>query len=149
LRKIAAGVPSVEGPDIARATLLQPRVSRASVDWLNRIMLAHRRDTWAEAAEIVLARIASDPADPVAAWAFTAPDVPPAPRWAGRGAKGNPFQFAISTSLCVWLAPDLARYFVRLTGLGLTPSGSAATVLAVARRLDPDGTRYLPAGGRP
>ncbi len=107
-------------------------------------MLAHGRDTWGEAAEIVLAAIAGDPADPVNAWAFTEADIPRAPRFAGRGGKGNPFQFSLFASVCVRLAPDLTRHILRLTGLGLAPSAATATVLAVARRLDPEGRRYRP-----
>lgn len=124
--------------------LLQPRIDRAGIDWLNRIMLAHRRDTWAEAAEIVLAAIAADPADPVNAWAFTAADVPAAPRWLAAGGRRGPRGFRADTSILVRLDPDLARELARRVLLGLTASKAVAAVLAVARRLDADGRGYMP-----
>lgn len=107
-------------------------------------MLAHGRDTWGEAAEIVIKVIAGYPGDPVNAWAFTDADIPSRPQWAGRGGKGNLFQFKPETSICIRLPADVIRHTVRLTGLGLAPSPAAATVLAVARRLDPEGRRYRP-----
>jgi hypothetical protein len=76
-------IPPGGEPDTALFVTLQPRVARRGIEWLNRVMLANRRDTWGEAAEIVLAAIAGDPLDPVNGWTFTAADVPARPRFIG------------------------------------------------------------------
>jgi DNA (cytosine-5)-methyltransferase 1 len=141
-------IPPGGEPDTALFVTLQPRVARRGIEWLNRVMLANRRDTWGEAAEIVLAAIAGDPLDPVNGWTFTAADVPARPRFIGgwNSRAGHPIRFLADASICVRLPAPTARHFVRLTGLGLTASRAAGAALLVACRLDPAAARYLPGG---
>lgn len=114
-------------------------------------MLAHARDTWGEAGEIVLAAIAANPGDPVNDWTFTPADVPRPPAfiggwdaWAGRAIRFRP-----DTSISISVPPEIARHVARLTrSLGLAPSAAAGAVLTVARRLNPDAARYLPGARR-
>ena len=114
-------------------------------------MLAHARDTWGEAGEIVLAAIAAAPGDPVNTWTFTVADVPRPPRFIGGWdiRAGRAIRFRPDASINVNVAPEVARHIARLTrSLGVTPSKAAGAILAIARRLDPDAARYLP-GTRP
>ena len=105
-------------------------------------MHAHGRDTWAEAARIVLDRIAADPANPVNRHGFTAADLPPTPRPHGRDHWALLSVFA--SSICLYLPRALVSHVARLTrGNGWTSAQAIAAVLEVARRLD-DGAAYRP-----
>lgn len=130
-------------PAVARITL-QPPVAASGIAWLNRIMRARRLDTWAEAAELVIGRIAADPADPVNARKFAQRDMPRPRRfitgWDHRA--GHAIRFHPDTTLCLRLPVEVVAHLRALTGLEATPA--AATILAAAPRLDPSARRYLP-----
>lgn len=138
--------PSGGGPNSVPVIYAQPLVEPLGIAWLGRIMLAHRRDTWAEAAEIVLAAIEANPEDPVRTWEFVASDVPSSPRrilgWSWM--TESPCHLRLQTSVLLRLTPEQAHLLKQRAGGHLGLSRSASAVLAVAHRLDP-GDRYFPA----
>ncbi|TPE52608.1 hypothetical protein [Amaricoccus solimangrovi] len=108
-------------------------------------MIAHRLDTWAEAAALVLRRIAEDAADPVNAHRFSAEDATTrrglVRGWDARA--GLPLRIYTGGAAICLRVPALTGWLHALTGLD--PQRGASAVLAVARRIDPAAARYLPA----
>jgi hypothetical protein len=78
-------------------------------------MRAHRLDTWAEAAELVLGRIAANPADPINARRFVPKDIPRPRRfitgWDPRA--GHAIRFHPDTTLCLRLPSAVAAHCAR------------------------------------
>jgi hypothetical protein len=109
-------------------------------------MHAHGRDTWADAARIVLEAICADPANPVNRHDFTEADLPRLPRLSGQRHRALVSVFA--STICLYLPRKIRSHVEHLTrGTGWTVAQATGAVLEVARRLD-DGAAYRP-GARP